>query len=130
MSAPPSFVFAHTLAQVRQMTDDELDDLDLTVDKIDEYRQKLREYIYVDSYKDLVEGRYVRWMFRDDENPRLHAGGFFAETRIVDDATNVVCRNVNAGRTYYTIPFNDAVVFMKLNKTEIMLLKSIGREEK
>jgi hypothetical protein len=114
------FVTQFTRENARKLTKTVLDEYALPPNVAAEYAQKLDGYLYVESYSDMIHGRYLRWMSRPGKEaiPRLHAGGNFCETVIGDNGVSIRCRTY-MGR-YYTVSFNESVIFIKLTAAELI----------
>lgn len=78
--------------------------------------QRLIGYRWVDRLCDLRSGRLVRWV----KNGRLTNGGLLMNVKIENTGVILLCKN-NVGR-FFSIKWDDSVVFQKLTMEEQLVL--------
>lgn len=100
-----------------------LEKLSLPIDVIDNYMKKLKYYIYINSLDKINVGSYMRWIYLNDTNRTLNKGSIILEIKILDNGVFLVFKTCY--NKYYTISFDKAVFFQKLNEQELILITAI-----
>lgn len=85
-----------------------------------EYMKKLKGYRYVDELQQLKCGAYLRWIpLTNPEEISLTHYGILCEIRFTPNIL-LVCKNFM--HRYYSFYMDEAMIFQKLSRQELMLL--------
>lgn len=88
-------------------------------DTVKQYFEKLKGYRYVDNLCDLRSGLYIRWIRLGSSKPTLTNGSFLQSVKIAETA-NILCKN--ARNQFFTIRFDECIIFQKLSIEEELIL--------
>ena len=106
-----------------------LKELDLDDDVTLDYLIKIKDYKYVDELSELKYGSFIRWIPIIDPNSLpLHYCGIICDIKIADDGVFIVCKNFM--HRHYTFKMDECLIFQKLTKQELVLLKALDYLEK
>lgn len=101
-----------------------LKELDLEDAVTLDYLKKIKDYKYVDELTDLKYGSFIRWIPITDPNYLpLHYCGMICDIKIADDGVFIVCKNFM--HRHYTFKMDECLIFQKLTKQELVLLKAL-----
>jgi hypothetical protein len=116
-----------TFKQIEDRRIEILSSLDLPTDKYDVFCKKLQMYRVIERPQDLRHGRLLRWIpLRSlSQNPYLTLGGtiFNIKQNITDGLHQVTIRNVKG--FVYQIKFELNVMFQRLSKEELLILRAV-----
>jgi hypothetical protein len=110
------YIEGKTVADVSKEIFDAVDDLDIPEENKRDICQRLVGYRWVDRLCDLRSGRLVRWV----KQGKLTNGGLLMNVKIENTGVLLLCKN-NVGR-FFTIRWDDTVVFQKLTMEEQLVL--------
>ena len=89
-----------------------------------DYLKKLNDYKYVDELTDLKYGSFIRWIpITDPDYLPLNNCAMICEIKIVDNGILVTCKNFM--HRHYTFKMDECLIFQKLTKQELVLLKAL-----
>jgi hypothetical protein len=109
-----------TLESVSKTIYDVLSDVEnIEEDTVKQYFGKLKGYRYVDNLCDLRPGLYIRWISLGDSNINLTNGAFFQSSKI-GETVNILCKN--SRNRFFTIYYDDCIIFQKLSIEEEIIL--------
>jgi len=95
----------------------------LDTETIEKYTQKLKGYIPVDDIELLVAQRFVRWMYRFNEEDTRLKMGVVLKLLMKNDGINVQMRTMQrAFLQIYEIKLDECLVFMKLSEQENLMV--------
>lgn len=83
----------------------------------------LEQYAVVDEYHQLLHGRYVRWVALDPDDIKLTNGAIVIKSEMKEDGLLVTLKSMN--HRYWSIKFNEVVLFQRLSFEELVLLEAI-----
>lgn len=116
-----------TFKQIEARRCEILSSLDLPTDKYDVFCRKLQMYRVIERPQDLRHGQLLRWIpLRSlSQNPYLTLGGtiFNIKQNITDGLHQVTIRNVKG--FVYQIKFELNVMFQRLSKEELLILRAV-----
>jgi hypothetical protein len=116
----------HTHQSLREMNVSILKELPITKEKVFEYSDKLKNYIYIDELDDLRSGTYVRWiMIPNEENNiiELKPPVLYCNTKITDKGLVIVCKNFR--NMFFQIKLDECILFRKITDQENILLNAM-----
>lgn len=88
--------------------------------------KKLKDYRFIDELKDLIIGRYIRWInIGDNENLNLKNGGIICNIEIDDlkDKINIICKN--RFNNFFQLNFANSLIFQKITNQELIVLLAL-----
>jgi hypothetical protein len=116
-----------TFKQIEARRCEILSSLELPTDKYDVFCKKLQMYRVIERPQDLRHGQLLRWIpLRSlSQNPYLTLGGtiFNIKQNITDGLHQVTIRNVKG--FVYQIKFELNVMFQRLSKDELLILRAV-----
>lgn len=110
------YIEGKTVADVSKEIFEAVDALDIPEENKRDICQRLVGYRWVDRLCDLRSGRLVRWV----KQGKLTNGGLLMNVKIENTGVLLLCKN-NVGR-FFTIRWDDTVVFQKLTMEEQLVL--------
>ena len=122
-----STIATMTFKQIEDRRCEILSSLDLPTDKYDVFCKKLQMYRVIERPQDLRHGQLLRWIpLRSlSQNPYLTLGGtiFNIKQNITEGLHQVTIRNVKG--FVYQIKFELNVMFQRLSKEELLILRAV-----
>jgi hypothetical protein len=110
------YIEGKTVVDVSKEIFEAVDALDIPEENKRDICQRLVGYRWVDRLCDLRSGRLVRWV----KQGKLTNGGLLMNVKIENTGVLLLCKN-NVGR-FFTIRWDDTVVFQKLTMEEQLVL--------
>ena len=124
-------LFNFTTKKIQEMNLKVLQELNISKKEILDFLEKLKEYKYVDEMDDLKYGSYIRWVpLINPKSIDLKKGAFFCEIVITDNGILLKCKNAGYKPSYFTIKFDENLVFQKLTDEEQVLLSALNHLSK
>jgi len=103
-----------------------LQGLNLPKSLIEEYMEKLKNYIYLDEMNYLKYGAFIRYIpITDPDCLPLHSGGILCDIKVVDDGISLVCKTIGPHGRHFQLKFDEHLIFQKLTKQEMILLQTM-----
>jgi hypothetical protein len=116
-----------TLKKIAQRRREILSSLNLSTEKMEDFDRRLQMYRVIEDPQDLKHTQLLRWIpLRSLENkPYLTLGGtmFNVKVRPDDGLHQVTIRNVK--RFVYQIKFELNVIFQRLSREELLILRAV-----
>lgn len=112
------FEAIHSLGQSESMTSNR---------DIEQICLRLSGYRLVDRVCDLRNGQLVRWIKKNQSRLNLTNGGLLVNVKIENVGVKLLCKN-NMNR-FFSIFFDDCLVFQKMTMDEQLILMASGQEE-
>lgn len=123
------YILNLTTAKIIENNLNILKELDLEDVVTLDYLKKIQDYKYVDELSELKYGSFIRWIPITDPNYLpLHYCGIICDIKIADDGVFIVCKNFM--HRHYTFKMDECLIFQKLTKQELVLLKALDYLEK
>ena len=114
-----------TTANIQTKKNNMLQKLQLPREKLKSMHKSLKLYKYIDEIPDIQLGRYIRWIsLKNPENITLSRGGIICNILIGNDDVEIKCKN-NRNR-FFSIKFNECLVFQKLTEQELVILSAVN----
>lgn len=111
------------IAQLKEIDDQKMNIIQKVYDTHDEQSDVARwlcNYIFVSDLDKFQEGRYIRWIKRNEPNAIVSIGAFFCRVDIgINSDIYCVCKT--KFNRYFSVSFNTHYIFQKITKDEIML---------
>ena len=121
-----SYLLDMTTNKMEQIKKEILEGLHLPKSLVQEYLNKLENYIYLDEMQHLKNGSFIRYIpVTDPEYLPLNSGGILCEIKVLDDGLSLVCKKPGPIRRHFQIKFDEHLIFQKLTKQELILLKTM-----
>jgi|TARA_B110000858_G_scaffold198457_1_gene265256 hypothetical protein len=112
-----------TSQEIKNKKNDILQKLQLNKDNIKLYHKKLRDYIYVETIKDLKYGANIRWInLKQFENIKITNGGILCHIKANNNGISLVIKLYN--NHFINVIFNENLIFQLLNQEEKVILKA------
>ena len=109
-----------TMKQVTNEIYEKVNELQMSIERKQEFCQKLIGYRYVDEINELRKGKHVRWIRMNQLPSTLTNGGIITDVKFLDNGTHVLC--MNSGRRFIQYKFDDCLTFQKLSVEEQLIL--------
>ena len=111
------------IQEIKNKKNDILQKLQLNKDNIKLYHKKLRDYIYVETIKDLKYGANIRWInLKQFENIKITNGGILCDIKANNNGISLVIKLYN--NHFINVIFNENLIFQLLNQEEKVILKA------
>jgi len=110
------YIDGKTVADLSKEIFEAVNALEISEENTRDICQRLIGYRWVDRLCDLRSGRLVRWVKKD----QLTNGGLLMNVKIENTGVILLCKN-NVGR-FFSIKWDDSVVFQKLTMEEQLVL--------
>jgi hypothetical protein len=110
------YIDGKTVADLSKEIFEAVNALEISEENTRNICQRLIGYRWVDRLCDLRSGRLVRWVKKDT----LTNGGLLMNVKIENTGVILLCKN-NVGR-FFSIKWDDSVVFQKLTMEEQLVL--------
>lgn len=99
-----------------------LQQLQLDSQSLKTLHQKLKDYRYIDDLADVKYGAFIRWInISSPDKIKLTNGGVIIDVNFYEDGVQLKCKN-NLNR-FFTIRFDDCLIFQKLTQQEKIILE-------
>ena len=119
-----SYLIDMTTTKIQDLNKKILNDLHLSKKEIQEYLNKLKDYIYIDDMSQLKYGAYIRYIpITNPDDLPLHGGAHVCEMKILDDGISLICKGF--GHRHFQLKFDEIIIFQKLTNQEKVLLKAV-----
>lgn len=109
---------------IQKYKNDILQNLQLKPNKLSEYHKKLKQYRFVDDLADIKYGSFIRWINIKNPDPellKLTNGGIVTDIKFNDKGVQIQCKNkINR---FFTIHFDDCIIFQKITQQESIILQ-------
>lgn len=116
-----------TLKKIAQRRREILSSLNLSTDKMEDFDRRLQMYRVIEDPQDLKHTQLLRWIpLRSLENkPYLTIGGTLFNVKVQPDdgLHQIIIRNVK--RFVYQIKFELNVIFQRLSREELLILRAV-----
>jgi len=99
---------------------DALEELELDTETEKLWLERLSEYRYVKNIYEIHKGKFLRWIKKTDDLPKLTNGSFVSEILFLDGGTYIQCLTYN--RSVFNIKMDDCILFHKLTPDEMLIL--------
>lgn len=114
-----------TSDRIEDIKNNVFNDIGINDDLKNEFRTKLKEYIYVDGMSELFDGSYIRWIpLSNPERIYLTRGGNVCDINITEKGTSVVVKNLR--NNYMQMSLDKCLIFRKLKKEELILISAMN----
>jgi len=124
-------LFNFTTKKIQEMNLKVLNELNISKKEKMIFLEKLKDYKYVDEMDDLKYGTYIRWIpLINPKTIDLKKGAVFCEIVITDNGVQLKCKNFGYKPNYFTIKFDENLVFQKLTDQEQVLLSALNHLSK
>jgi hypothetical protein len=94
-------------------------ELNFSIEKQDEFCNKLIGYRFIDELRELHKGKQIRWISMKNQN-LLTNGGIVVNIKFLDNGTYIVCKN--AANKFMQFNFDDCIIFQKMSTEEQLIL--------
>ena len=112
-----------TSQEIKNNKNDILQKLQLNKDNIKLYHKKLRDYMYIETIKDLKYGANIRWInLKQFENIKITNGGILCDIKPNNNGISLVIKLYN--NYFINVNFNENLIFQLLNQEEKIILKA------
>jgi len=119
----------YTSQKLKEETNEILGELKLEESDIMRLTEKLKNYRYVDELNMLDEGRYIRWInLKITSDFSLNTGAILCKIQFHDNGAYLLCKTYT--KKCFNLKFEEALVFMKLNNEELILLSALDHLSK
>ena len=106
-----------TSQEIKNNKNDILQKLQLNKDNIKLYHKKLRDYMYIETIKDLKYGANIRWInLKQFENIKITNGGILCDIKPNNNGISLVIKLYN--NYFINVNFNENLIFQLLNQEE------------
>lgn len=117
-------IFNYTTNKLNNMNLSILKELKLSHHTLNEYLQKLKNYIYVDEINNLKYGTYLKWIcLTNPDKLDLAKGAVFCNIKITDNGVFIICKGFT--NRHFQIKMDECLVFQKLTSQETILLNAM-----
>jgi len=114
-----------TSDRIEDIKNNVFNDIGINDDLKNEFRTKLKEYIYIDGMSELFDGSYIRWIpLSNPERIYLTRGGNVCDINITEKGTSVVVKNLR--NNYMQMSLDKCLIFRKLKKEELILISAMN----
>ena len=112
------------IQEIKSKKNDILQQLGLKRDELKNFISSLKGYRYVEELKDLKIGSNIRYIkLSNIENIKLSCVNNLCEIKVLNNGIGLVFKNFQ--NRFFTIYFNDNLIFQKINSEEEIILKAI-----
>lgn len=113
-----------SIQEIKNKKNDILQQLGLNRDDLKMFNSNLKGYRYIEEIKDLKIGSNIRYIkLKNIENIKLSSVNNLCEIKILNKGIGLVFKNFQ--NRFFTIYFNDNLIFQKINSEEEIILKAI-----
>ena len=112
------------IQEIKNKKNDILQQLGLKRDELKMFNASLKGYRYIEELKDLKIGSNIRYIkLSNIENIKLSGVNNLCEIKVLNKGIGLVFKNFQ--NRFFTIYFNDNLIFQKINSEEEVILKAI-----
>ena len=113
-----------SIQEIKNKKNDILQQLGLKRDELKSFNSSLKGYRYIEELKDLKIGSNIRYIkLTNIENIKLSKVNNLCEIKVLNHGIGLVFKNFQ--NRFFTIYFNDNLIFQKINSEEEIILKAI-----
>ena len=113
-----------SIQEIKNKKNNILQQLGLNRDDLKMFNSNLKGYRYIEELKDLNIGSNIRYIkLKNIENIKLSGVNNFCEIKVLNKGIGLVFKNFQ--NRFFTIYFNDNLIFQKINCEEEVILKAI-----
>lgn len=113
-----------SIQEIKDKKNNILQQLGLNRDDLKMFNSNLKGYRYIEELKDLNIGSNIRYIkLKNIENIKLSGVNNLCEIKILNKGIGLVFKNFQ--NRFFTIYFNDNLIFQKINSEEEIILKAI-----
>jgi len=89
---------------------------------INTYTQKLKGFVPIDDINTLIPMRYLRWIYRYNEDDTRLKSGIFLKMIMRNNGINLQLRTIHKQLSFYEIKLDECLVFMKMSDQENLMV--------
>jgi len=113
-----------SIQEIKDKKNNILQQLGLNRDDLKMFNSNLKGYRYIEELKDLKIGSNIRYIkLKNIENIKLSGVNNLCEIKVLNKGIGLVFKNFQ--NRFFTIYFNDNLIFQKINCEEEVILKAI-----
>lgn len=113
-----------SIQEIKDKKNNILQQLGLNRDDLKMFNSNLKGYRYIEELKDLKIGSNIRYIkLKNIENIKLSGVNNLCEIKVLNHGIGLVFKNFQ--NRFFTIYFNDNLIFQKINCEEEVILKAI-----
>ena len=113
------------IQEIKNKKNDILQSLGLKKNDLKHYHNKLKNYRYIEDIKDLKYGGPLRWINLNNlENINLNNCCHLCDIKINNKGVYLSMKGFN--NRFFTLYFNENLLFQKINNEEQIILKAIN----
>ena len=113
-----------SIQEIKDKKNNILQQLGLNRDDLKLFNSNLKGYRYIEEIKDLNIGSNIRYIkLKNIENIKLSGVNNLCEIKVLNHGIGLVFKNFQ--NRFFTIYFNDNLIFQKINCEEEVILKAI-----
>lgn len=113
-----------SIQEIKDKKNDILQQLGLNRDDLKMFNSNLKGYRYIEELKDLKIGSNIRYIkLKNIENIKISGVNNLCEIKVLNKGIGLVFKNFQ--NRFFTIYFNDNLIFQKINCEEEVILKAI-----
>lgn len=113
-----------SIQEIKDKKNNILQQLGLNRDDLKMFNSNLKGYRYIEELKDLNIGSNIRYIkLKNIENIKLSKVNNLCEIKVLNHGIGLVFKNFQ--NRFFTIYFNDNLIFQKINCEEEIILKAI-----
>ena len=113
-----------SIQEIKDKKNNILQQLGLNRDDLKLFNSKLKGYRYIEELKDLNIGSNLRYIkLKNIENIKISGVNNLCEIKVLNHGIGLVFKNFQ--NRFFTIYFNDNLIFQKINCEEEVILKAI-----
>lgn len=113
-----------SIQEIKSKKNDILQQLGLKRDELKSFNSSLKGYRYIEELKDLKIGSNIRYIkLTNIENIKLSGVNNLCEIKVLNQGIGLILKNFQ--NRFFTIYFNDNLIFQKINSEEEIILKAI-----
>tara|TARA_B100000035_G_scaffold290658_1_gene277919 strand:+ start:905 stop:1327 length:423 start_codon:yes stop_codon:yes gene_type:complete len=119
------FILQHNSKDIRKKKLNILKEIHLEDEKIEEFMNKLEDYIYIDEMQEVISGSFIRWIpLKDPENIKLTKGATVCDLNLCNKGCLIICKNFR--NTHMQIKIEECLIFRKMTEQEKVLLSAMN----
>ena len=113
-----------SIQEIKDKKNNILQQLGLNRDDLKMFNSNLKGYRYIEELKDLKIGSNIRYIkLKNIENIKISGVNNLCEMKVLNHGIGLVFKNFQ--NRFFTIYFNDNLIFQKINCEEEVILKAI-----
>ena len=113
-----------SIQEIKDKKNNILQQLGLNRDDLKLFNSNLKGYRYIEELKDLKIGSNIRYIkLKNIENIKISGVNNLCEMKVLNHGIGLVFKNFQ--NRFFTIYFNDNLIFQKINCEEEVILKAI-----